>query len=257
MPHSSKVKAVKRYARNYPSFFQGTYTEFTGAKQLPKALQDRPTVFIFGDDGVGKTILARHLLQDDFLLMRRQEVLDSFLSKVRKRRWTNEISSHPKLILESPSFLRHRPQILKMLQSLIALRTKKGLRTILLDSEDWGPVREVVQSIPIEDRATIMLRFPAGRGRYRFLAHVCRERNIPVQIARELSLIEPWDYKTVFAMLDAMSADESQDSQDSGEYVEPSTRLEELVQFSDVDDSHGAPVLEKTGRASNLTEHVE
>lgn len=114
----------------------------------------------------------------------------------------NEISTHPKLILESPSFLRQRPQILKMLQALIQLRSRKGLKTILLDSEDMGPIRDVVQSTVVSERATVMLRFPSGRGRYRFLARACRERNIPVKVARELSKIEPWTYKTVFELLE-------------------------------------------------------
>ena len=159
-------------------------------------------VFIFGEEGVGKTILAKHLMGNDHLLMKRQQVLDTFLLKVRKRRWMNEISTHPKLILESPSFLRQRPQILKMLQALIQLRTRKGLKTILLDSEDMGPIRDVVQSTTVSERATVMLRFPSGRGRYRFLARACRERNIPVKVARELSNIEPWTYKTVFELLE-------------------------------------------------------
>ena len=202
MSESSKKNSVKRYIRYYPSFFQGVYTEFTGDKPLPKVLQSRPTIFIFGEQGVGKTILAKHLFGSDYQLLRRQEVLDAFLLKVRKRRWMNEISTHPKVILESPSFLRQRPQILKMLQSLIDLRTRKGLRTILLDSEDMGPIRDVVQSTSISQRATIMLRFPSGRGRYRFLAHACRERNLPVKFARELSNVEPWTYKVVFDLLE-------------------------------------------------------
>ena len=52
-------------------------------------------VFIFGEEGVGKTILAKHLMGNDHLLMKRQQVLDTFLLKVRKRRWMNEISTHP------------------------------------------------------------------------------------------------------------------------------------------------------------------
>ena len=200
--HSSQENQPRRYVRYYPSFFQGVYTEFTGDKPLPKALQERPTIFIFGEEGVGKTILARHLMGAEHLLMKRQQVLDIFLLKVRKRRWMNEISTHPKLILESPSFLRQRPQILKMLQALIQLRSRKGLKTILLDSEDMGPIRDVVQSTVVSERATVMLRFPSGRGRYRFLARACRERNIPVKVARELSKIEPWTYKTVFELLE-------------------------------------------------------
>ena len=78
MSEASKKNSIKRYIRHYPSFFQGVYTEFTGDKPLPKVLQSRPTIFIFGEQGVGKTILARHLFGSDYLLLRRQEVLDAF-----------------------------------------------------------------------------------------------------------------------------------------------------------------------------------
>lgn len=217
-------KTSRRYVRYYSSFFQGVYTEFTGDKPLPKALETRSMIFIFGEEGVGKTILAKHLMGEDYLLMKRQEVLDAFLLKVRKRRWMNEISTHPRLILESPSFLRQRPQILKMLQSLIQLRTRKGLKTILLDSEDMGPIRDVVQSTTVSERATVMLRFPSGRGRYRFLAKACREKNIPLKVARELSNIEPWTYKTVFKLLEEyelfMNDEEAQQKFDVGPYKE-------------------------------------
>ncbi len=206
MSNSTKINSVQRYVRHYPSFFQGVYTEFTGTKPLPKALVDRRTIFIFGEDGVGKTILAKYLLGDGYAVLRRQEVLDIFLLKIRRRRWMKEISTHPKLILECPSFLRSRPLVLQMLQSLIALRTKKGLRTILLDAEDRGPVREIVQSTDLVHRATVMLRFPCGRGRYRFLAHACRERDLPLRLARELSQLEPWTYKRVFEQLESYEA---------------------------------------------------
>lgn len=208
MPKSQDARNTRRYIKHYSSFFQGVYTEFVGEKTLPKALRTRPTIFIFGEDGVGKTIVARHILGEGNRLMKRQEVLDMFLLKIRRRRWMDDISSHPKLILESPSFLRQRPLILEMLQSLIKLRNRKGLQTILLDAEDCGPVREIVQSTELKDRATIMLRFPFGRGRYRFLAHVCRQRGLPVKLARELSEIEPWTYKAVFDHIELVEAEQ-------------------------------------------------
>lgn len=224
MSNPSREKSVRRYVRYYSSFFQGVYTEFTGDKPLPKALEERPTIFIFGEEGVGKTILAKYLMGDEYLLMNRQEVLDTFLLKVRKRRWMNAISTHPRLILESPSFLRQRPQILKMLQVLIQLRTRKGLKTILLDAEDMGPIKDVVQSTSVSERATVMLRFPSGRGRYRFLAKACRERGIPLKVARELSNIEPWTYKMVFNLLEDyeqfMNDEEAQQKFDVGPYEE-------------------------------------
>ena len=186
-----------------PAFFSGVYTEFIGEKVMPKSLQERPLIFLFGTSGVGKTILARHLAGPESLLFRKQDVLDIMLHKVRKRRWQTHLTTIPALILEAPYYLSQRPQILKLLQNLVKLRTKKGLRTFILDSEDRGPIRDLLQIFPPEARATIVLRFPVGRGRYRFLAHECRKRSLPIRWARELSLYEPWTYADVFAQLEA------------------------------------------------------
>ena len=194
--------------RSLPSLVSGVYTEFTGCKPLPKAVQLRPIIFIFGPAGVGKTIVAKHLLAGEHTLYRQQELMEAFLQKVRKRRWPTELSTADNLIVEGPCFLEQRPQILTMLQSLTRLRLKKGLRTIILDAEDLGPVRQILRSIPPEERASIVLRFPEGRGRYRFLAHACRDRGIPLRHARRLMTLEPWNYASVFRDLEALNEDE-------------------------------------------------
>ena len=190
--------------RSVPSLITGVYTEFIGKKPLPSAVRDRSIIFLFGPAGVGKTIVAKHLFDDSFVLYKQQQLMDAFLQKVRRRRWDPNLSSSEQLIIESPCFLEQRPQILLMLQSLIRLRLKKGLRTIVLDAEDLGPVRDVLRSIPHEDRATIILRFPEGRGRYRFLAHACRERGIPLKHARRLMNVVPWNYSSVFSDLESL-----------------------------------------------------
>ena len=41
-----------------------------------------------------------------------------------------------------------------------------------------GPIKDVVQSTTVSERATVMLRFPSGRGRYRFLARACRRKSL-------------------------------------------------------------------------------
>jgi len=195
----------RRRGCSLPSLISGVYTEFIGNKPLPKAVRERQIVFIFGPAGVGKTIVAKHLFGEQYTLYKQQQLMDAFLQKVRRRRWSSELSSVDNLIIEGPCFLEQRPQILLMLQSLIRLRFKKGLRTIILDAEDLGPVREILRSIPHEDRATILLRFPEGRGRYRFLAHACRKRGIPIQHARRLMNVKPWTYSFVFNDLESLS----------------------------------------------------
>ena len=94
---SPDTRNTRRYIKHYSSFFQGVYTEFVGERTLPKALRTRLTIFIFGEDGVGKTIVARHILGEGHRLMKRQEVLDIFLLKIRRRRWMDDgqAQSHP------------------------------------------------------------------------------------------------------------------------------------------------------------------
>lgn len=201
---SSYYSEKHRQNRSLPALLSGVYTEFVGTKELPRALRTRPFLFIFGPSGVGKTIVAKHLMGENYLLYKQGDLHDAFLQKIRRKRWVEELSNSEKLIIESPCFLRQRPTILKLLQQLLRLRLRKGLQTIILDAEDFGPVRDILDSIPYEERASLVLRFPSGRGRYRFLAHECRERNLPLKLARELSEMESWTYAKVFSALEAV-----------------------------------------------------
>ena len=201
---SSYYSEKHRQNRSLPALLSGVYTEFVGTKELPRALRFRPFLFIFGPSGVGKTIVAKHLMGEDYLLYKQGDLQEAFLQKIKRKRWSNELSNSAKLIIESPCFLRQRPTILKLLQQLLRLRLRKGLRTIILDAEDFGPVRDILDSIPHQERASLVLRFPSGRGKYRFLAHECRKRNLPVKLARELAELENWTYARVFSALEAV-----------------------------------------------------
>ena len=97
-------------------------------------------------------------------------------------------------------------QILSLLLRLIKQRIHLGLQTTILDAEDHGSLLNVLSAIPSESRATISLRFPVGRGRYRFLAHACKERGLPLSVARRLMDCQPWSYARVFSELDQLSA---------------------------------------------------
>ena len=108
------------------------------------------------------------------------------------------------LILESPCYIEQRPQILALLLRLIKQRIHLGLKTIILDAEDHGSLLGVLSAIPSETRATISLRFPVGRGRYRFLAHACRERGLPLSVARRLMDCQPWSYARVFSEMEQL-----------------------------------------------------
>ena len=55
-------------------FLIGTFTEFVGNRDQPKALHTRPVVFILGPSGSGKTIVAKHLLGESTKVFRKDEV---------------------------------------------------------------------------------------------------------------------------------------------------------------------------------------
>ena len=196
---STSSRSVFRYS---PAFVSGVFTEFIGNKPLPKAAEDRLLRFIFGPSGVGKTIVAKSMLPETAVLLRQHELADRFLHHIRRREWSEDVLEPSGLIAEIPCFLDQRPLLLQLLTELVLFRCRQGWPTILLDSESNGSVQELLKRIPIELRASILLRFPEGRGRYRFLAHACRERGLSLKHARRLARVEPWSYSRVLSELD-------------------------------------------------------
>ena len=147
--------------------------------------------------------MARHYLGSKTALIENQELSMILLDRVLKRSWgMQSLVTEPKLILELPAFISSRPHIKSLIVELLNIRTQKGYRTAVLDSEDNTSLQSILSSIPLEERMCIVLRFPSGKGRYRFLAHRCRARNIPLRYARKLSKLEPWNYKRALGALE-------------------------------------------------------
>ena len=98
----------------------------------------------------------------------------------------------------------------KLLSELINLRIQSGKKTAILDSEDNASLQGLLASIDSDKRVNIVLRFPEGRGKYRFLAHRCKQQNIPLRHARRLAKIEPWTFRSVLDELDKLSSPEQE-----------------------------------------------
>ena len=184
------------------SFLSGTMSEFSSTKQIPKLCYERNILFVLGPSGVGKTRVARHIYGEDTTLLRKEDLLDGIALRILLHRWPRTLLEPQKLIVESPSFLDIRPTVQQSFVSLICERLQKGKQTAILDAEDHSPLGYVLREIPYEERMTILLRFPSGRGRYRFLAHECKKRHLSVFYARQLSHYEPWSYSAVLGELD-------------------------------------------------------
>jgi hypothetical protein len=187
-------------------FLTGTLTEFTGNRDQPHALFSRPVLFLLGPAGSGKTTVARHYFGNDTPIVRKGDVFKRLVRRILTRSWKEtELCDSDSLILEIPSTLGNKPQITKLLTELINERTRLGMRTAVLDSEDNASLQGLLSSIDSTIRANIVLRFPEGKGRYRFLAHRCREKNIPLRHARRLAQLTPWTYKRVLTELENLN----------------------------------------------------
>ena len=186
-------------------FLTGTFTEFVGNRDHPEALRSRPVLFLLGPSGSGKTTVARHCLGEDTPVIRKEEMFNRLIQRVLDRTWDNiELYHHEKLILEIPSLVGNKTQITKLLTELIHERSLLGKKTAILDSEDNASLQGLMSSIDSTTRVSIVLRFPEGKGKYRFLAHRCTQRNIPLRHARRLAKYQPWTYRSVLTELEKL-----------------------------------------------------
>ncbi|MEL6341925.1 MAG: hypothetical protein AAFV53_02255 [Myxococcota bacterium] len=197
-------KPRKRKRRRGPdsAFVSGTSTEFLGRKPLPRAVRYRPLVFILGPRGVGKSRVAQRLVGAGALHLDELTLLELVAQQVLERRWPMQLTTRPDLIIETPYFLVRRPGVSAALRSLLRERVAANLRTIVIEAVDHASVQKVLmESVPLEQRATIVLRFPVGRGRQRFAARVCDELQIPRTHSRAVKDIKPWNYANVYDVL--------------------------------------------------------
>ena len=193
------------------NFLTGTFTEFVGNRDQPSALSSRPVIFLLGPAGSGKTTVARHWLGNDAPILRQEDMIDLMLRRVHDRTWERtDICDCNRLIFEIPSLVGNKTQMTKLLSELINLRIQSGKKTAILDSEDNASLQGLLASIDSDKRVNIVLRFPEGRGKYRFLAHRCKQQNIPLRHARRLAKIEPWTFRSVLDELDKLSSPEQE-----------------------------------------------
>jgi hypothetical protein len=185
-PEGSTPSGPRRSKRKKPepAFISGTSAEFLGRKPLPRAVRSRPVLLILGPGGVGKTTVAERLLGEGTLSLSDKELLESAA-----------------LILEGPCFLDQRPGLAQTLATLLKARIEAGRRTVLIEAPDGSLLRGLTDKVDPDDRATILLRFPEGRGRRRFALLVCEELSLPAELARAVVEIEPWTYATARALL--------------------------------------------------------
>lgn len=188
----------------------GTSTEFLGRKPLPRAVQERPLVFLLGPRGVGKTRVSQRLLGGAAALISARDTLEQTQHCLLQGEWSSLFLSSPRLIIESPCFLERRPAFRSALAKLLQTRVRGGRRTIVIEALDGISVQQVLlQVVPPTQRATVLLRFPVGRGRQRFAARVCDELEISRVHVRAVKNLDPWTYEQVYTTLRSIKASQS------------------------------------------------
>jgi hypothetical protein len=188
-----------------PALISGTSSEFLGGKPLPRAVRERPIVFLLGPRGVGKTSVANRLVEGGTLHLNERALLDAVSTRVRQRQWPDQLDTLPALILEGPSFLPHRPGMAGALKALVSARAESGLKTIITDAEGASALG-MMEGIDPDLRATVVLRFPVGRGRLKLARHLCEELGIDTRYAERTVDLTPWSYAAVLALLRQMEA---------------------------------------------------
>lgn len=177
-----------------PTLVSGTSTEFLGRKPLPRAVQRRPVVFLLGPKGVGKTTVALHLADEERRYVPEEELINVLSAHARTRRWDEAYLAPAALVLEAPCFLSRRPAVTRALQDLLQQRIDRGGRSFVCEAGDEDPMAELIGCLDPKLKATVLLRFPVGRGRRRYVLRMCDELGVDRIHAREAAALDPWTY---------------------------------------------------------------
>ena len=91
---------------------------------------------------------------------------------------------------------------MQAMQTLLRSRSGGGRQTIICEPQSGTSMEALMGVVHPGYRATIVLRFPIGRGRKRFAHGVCDELGLPRTLARKTDQMEPWSYSAVISVIE-------------------------------------------------------
>jgi hypothetical protein len=175
-----------------------------GRRPLPRVLRERPILFVLGPAGVGKTSVARRLLGENGGV--EASFRTALVAAARHRAWAPELRDAASLLFDDVDFLHNRYGAQDLIGGLLRERALAGRRTVLVQGGPDTSVTLLYPMVPLALRATLLLRFPVGRGRRRHVATRCLERGLPYAQARDAVSLEPWTYAGVERFLDCLAS---------------------------------------------------
>lgn len=186
-----------------PAFLTRTSGELLGRRPLPRVIA-RPVLVVLGPTGVGKTTVARRLLGGSPAECAVTSFRQGLVAAARAG-WPADLRYAPDLLFDDIDCLHGRWGAVDLLGQLLRDRAAAGRRTILCQGGVDPSVTLIYGQLPLTSRATLLLRFPVGRGRRRYVVQRCHERGIPFPEARAAVTMEPWSYAAVEHMLDRIA----------------------------------------------------
>jgi hypothetical protein len=173
-------------------------------RPLPRVLSERPIRFIFGPAGVGKTSVARRIAGASALEIDAEGLRKAMLIVARQKVWPPGMEEAPALILDDVDSLFGRLGAIDIIGHLLERRALADLSTVVCQGEGDVSMHYLYGPIPHHLRATLLIRFPVGSGRRRYIKQRCLERGIDFVMAREAIVMEPWSYMGVERFLDGV-----------------------------------------------------
>jgi len=188
-----------------PAHLTRTSREFLGRRALPRVIVERPVVYVLGPPGVGKTSVARRLA-GEALALDGASVRRILVDAARRCRFPAEVTDAPGLVLDDVDCLYGRYGAVDLLGGLLRARADAGRKTVVVQGAADGSVTLLFGPVPLTARASVLLRFPVGRGRRRHVLRACEARGLDFGAARAAVELEPWSYAAVSRHLDALQA---------------------------------------------------
>ena len=213
-----------------PAHLTRTAGEFLGSRPIPKVIASRHLVFLLGPCGSGKSSVSQRFLEtwgvpsSNVLRMDGAALRAQLVSRARYGKFAATTEQAPGLILDGVDCLFGREGAVSLLGGLLRDRCARGLKTVVVQSPADDSISLLYAAAPPQVRASVLLRFPVGRGRRRFVQQECRRLSLPFSLARDQVVVEPWTYASVRAAIEALAVGAAV-APDSGAVHRPSAEM--------------------------------